>query len=111
MTTPYAAGTATVTKGSNIVAGTGTNWISAMIEPGDIFNVVGAQKHEIAKVIDDTHLSLVIDYTGVTAVAQGYVVGRALNNQTIDAIAAKAARSADGGIAANLTVIPEECEI
>ena len=73
----YDTGSANVTNGSNVVTGSGTYWISAGINPGDMMTFDGGDSFkEIASVNSDTSITLADSYTGPTAASAGYAVIR-----------------------------------
>ena len=67
-------GTVDVTNGSQVVSGSGTNWLSS-VSANDLFIIQGESViYRIASVASDTQLSLSSNYVGVTATALPYVV-------------------------------------
>jgi len=67
-------GTVDVTNGSQVVSGSGTNWLSS-VSANDLFIIQGESViYRIASVASDTQLSLSSNYVGVTAAALPYVV-------------------------------------
>ncbi|MBB1601283.1 glycosyl hydrolase family 28-related protein [Variovorax sp. UMC13] len=83
MTTWYREGLVTLTAGSDLVAGVGTEWVDNVL-PGGIFFTPGGLV-EVERVVSDTSLKLVTPYGGATvaeaeysiAPTQGYVVALA----------------------------------
>lgn len=72
----YRAGTVAVTKGSKTVTGTNTQWLNLMfgVMPGTTFYGPDGKPYEIDRVVSDTSLLLITDYSGATASAQAYSV-------------------------------------
>lgn len=91
MTTKYAVGTVTVTNDSNIVVGVGTKWLSSLVTGNDLFTVSGGKQYAIAKVIDDTHIGLLLSFAEATAAAQAYTIERNFSGVTLNDVAKRAA--------------------
>ena len=72
----YRVGTVALTIGSKIVIGTDTYWLSAGLNPGDLFTVDGAQFYELDSVTDNTHLTLKTAYAGATTTETTYSIVR-----------------------------------
>lgn len=80
MTTWYREGLVTLTAGSDLVAGVGTEWVDNVLPGGIFFTPAGLV--EVERVISDTSLKLVTPYAGPSvagaeyaiAPTQGYVV-------------------------------------
>ena len=72
----YREGTVTVTKNSVSVVGTGTYWLTAGLNPGDIFSLDGVTDYEVLSVADNTHLTLKTPYTGASASGSMYHIIR-----------------------------------
>lgn len=72
----YRAGTVAVTNGSKTVTGTNTQWLNLMfgVMPGTTFYGPDGKPYEIDRVVSDTSLLLITDYSGATASAQAYSV-------------------------------------
>lgn len=76
----YKTGTVSVTNGSAEVVGVGTSWGSQMIHAGDIFSLTDAAgaavspHYEILTVTNETHLTLSVNYGGVTASGKNYMI-------------------------------------
>ncbi len=72
----YRAGTVDVTNGSKTVTGTNTQWLNLMfgVMPGTTFYGPDGKPYEIDRVVSDTSLLLITDYSGATASAQAYSV-------------------------------------
>lgn len=70
----YRTGTVTVTQGSTIIVGVGTNWQTAGIKPGDIFKL--GEDYEIADVADNTTITLYEAFGGASGAAQSYAIVR-----------------------------------
>ena len=76
----YKTGTVSVTNGSAEVVGVGTSWGSQMIHAGDIFSLTDtagaavSPHYEILTVTDETHLTLSVNYGGVTASGKNYMI-------------------------------------
>jgi hypothetical protein len=71
----YLAGTASVTKGSATVNGSGTAWL-ANVDPGMLFRVGGGRVYVVATVATDTQLTLREAYEGETNGAAAYTLKR-----------------------------------
>jgi len=71
----YTTGTVTITHGSYVVTGVGTNWLSAGNLVGQSIQVTGSTTwYEIASVTDDTHLTLVALFQESTVTGSGYQI-------------------------------------
>ena len=76
----YKTGTITVTNGSTSVVGSGTAW-AANVAVGNQLVVVGLNLvHDIAQVVDDTHLILSSPYVGEDAAGASYAIVRDFTN-------------------------------
>ena len=71
----YRDGSVTLTKGSNAVVGVNTYWMTAGLNPGDIFKVDGVD-YEIVSITDNTHLTIAGNYTGTTGSDKAYAIVR-----------------------------------
>ena len=71
----YRDGSVTLTKGSNAVTGTNTYWLTAGLNPGDIFKVDGVD-YEIVSITDNTHLTIAGNYAGTTGSDKAYAIVR-----------------------------------
>lgn len=79
----YRDGSASVTKGSKIVVGTGTYWDYANLNPGDLFTPDNGQSfYEISAITDSTHLTLKTNYAGNTASNVDYAIVRNFTSST-----------------------------
>lgn len=72
----YRAGTVAVTNGSKTVTGTNTQWLNLMfgVMPGTTFYGPDGKPYEIDRVVSDTSLLLITNYSGATASAQTYSI-------------------------------------
>lgn len=86
----YRDGTVTLTKGSSSVVGVNTYWLTAGLNPGDIFKVDGVD-YEIVSITDDTHLTLAGNYAGTTGSDKAYAIVRNFTANTQARAAAQAA--------------------
>lgn len=70
----YRAGTVAVSSGSNVVTGTGTQWLNN-VRVGDAV-VLGSppQWYEVANVASNTSIGLVTNYTGTSGSGQAYFI-------------------------------------
>ena len=71
----YRDGSVSVTKNSNVVTGTSTYWLTAGLNPGDIFKVDGVD-YEIVSITDNTHLTIAGNYAGTTGSDKAYAIVR-----------------------------------
>ncbi len=65
-TSYYSTGTVTVTNGSTAITGTGTAWQTALITGGNVFVQAIGNPMPIAAVVDDTHITSELQWTGAT---------------------------------------------
>ena len=74
----YRQGTVSVTNGSTQVSGNGTKWLTAGINPGAAFRTDARSAYtcEVARVVSDTELQLVMPYYGQSASGQTYSIDR-----------------------------------
>lgn len=72
----YRVGTVAVGNGSTSVVGTNTYWLTAGLNPGDIFSLDGVNDYEIFAITDNTHLTLKTAYTGSSASGATYHIIR-----------------------------------
>ena len=86
----YRDGTVTLTKGSSSVVGVNTYWLTAGLNPGDIFKVDGVD-YEIVSITDNTHLTLAGNYAGTTGSDKAYAIVRNFTANTQARAAAQAA--------------------
>lgn len=84
----YRSGTVSVTNGSKNVVGVDT-YFTLNAAVGDVFTLGGDTIYEIEAIADDTHLTLVTPYLGVTAAAQSYSVIRNFTGTTNATLASK----------------------
>jgi outer membrane protein assembly factor BamB len=71
---PYSTGTVSVTQGSNVVSGSGTNW-NGLALAGGAFMVQGISAvYRVASVTSPTTLTLASNYAGVTNPAANYSI-------------------------------------
>ena len=71
----YRDGSVTLTKGSNAVVGVNTYWLTAGLNPGDIFKIDGVD-YEIVSITDNTHLTIAGNYAGTTGSDKAYAIVR-----------------------------------
>lgn len=71
--TVYTAGTVSVTNGSNIVTGTGTQWLSNL-SAGQVFFTLGGLRYIILSVDSDTQLKLTVNFSEATGSGKPYYV-------------------------------------
>ena len=70
----YDFGTVTVTNGSAVVTGSGTQW-SANLDDGELFTVIGSGiAYTIGSVDSDTQVTLTANYAGSSASGLSYTV-------------------------------------
>lgn len=72
----YREGTVKLVTGSASVVGTNTFWLTAGLNPGDIFSVDGVADYEIASIADNTHLTLKTAFNGSSADESTYHIVR-----------------------------------
>ncbi len=72
----YRKGTVKLVTGSTSVVGTNTFWLTAGLNPGDIFSVDGVADYEIASIADNTHLTLKTAFNGSTVDESTYHIVR-----------------------------------
>ena len=72
-TNTYTTGTATFTTGSNIITGSGTNWVSTM-NGGTITDDSEGISYEISSVVNTTHIIIGSNYNGTTGSGRSYTV-------------------------------------
>lgn len=72
----YREGSVKVVNGSTAITGTDTYWLTAGLNPGDIFSVDGIHDYEILTITDNTHITLKTSYTGVSADSSQYHIIR-----------------------------------
>ncbi len=86
----YRDGSVSVTKNSNAVVGTNTYWLTAGLNPGDIFKVDGVD-YEIVSITDNTHLTIAGNYAGTTGTGKSYAIVRNFTATTLPRIASQTA--------------------
>lgn len=97
MSTVYSDGTVSLSTGSNIVTGTGTQFVTiADIQVGDLFTLDGSTFYEIVTVTSDTQISIVTIpngtvYSGGNVSGASYAVIRNFTNTTTATLAVKLA--------------------
>lgn len=69
----YKTGTVSVTNGSQLVVGAGTDFVTN-VKPGFVFYAPDKQLYEVETVLSATQLSLASTYTGATAAGQAYAI-------------------------------------
>ena len=91
----YRQGTTSVTSGSTTVTGIGTKWLTAGINPGAAFRLdaVNAPTCEIANVVSDTEIQLVMPYSGSSASKQTYSIDRNHQSTLAADLAARLAKA------------------
>ena len=72
----YRTGTVNVTQNSKALTGADTYWLTAGLNPGDLFTIDGAQFYEVDSVTDNTHLTLKTAYSGSTKTGVSYSIVR-----------------------------------
>ncbi|MBQ7214937.1 MAG: hypothetical protein IJS39_03010, partial [Synergistaceae bacterium] len=87
----YRVGTVALTKNSKIVTGTGTYWLAASINPGDLFSVDSVTEYEVQSVDSNTQITLKTAYSGATTAETDY---RIVRNFTATMAAQTAANTA-----------------
>ena len=65
-----------VTQNSKALTGADTYWLTAGLNPGDLFTIDGAQFYEVDSVTDNTHLTLKTAYSGSTKTGVSYSIVR-----------------------------------
>lgn len=89
----YRVGTVKVTLNSKAVVGSGTYWLSAGINPGDLFTTTDGKNFvEVQSVEDDTHLTLVNGYPYENNSGIHYAICRNFTSHMPSQIAADTAR-------------------
>lgn len=88
----YREGTVSVTKNSKNVSGVSSYWLSAGLNPGDIFTTDGVNIYEIDTITDSSHLTLKTNYTGDTKSGITYSIIRNFNSGMSARVAALAAQ-------------------
>ena len=86
----YRDGSVSLTKGSNAVVGVNTYWLTAGLNPGDIFKVDGVD-YEIVSITDNIHLTLAENYAGTTCSDKAYAIVRNFTAATQARMAAQTA--------------------
>lgn len=71
MTTTYSTGTISVTAASTSVTGSGTSWLTAGLQPGDLLTSAGLTA-VIASVNSNTSITLTVGWPGSTASGAAY---------------------------------------
>src|SRR5690606_26280543 len=66
MTTPYSAGTISLTNGSAVVTGIGTAWQTALIAGGTIYVQAAGNPLPILTVDSNTQITAALKWTGAT---------------------------------------------
>lgn len=72
----YRVGTVALTKNSKIVTGTGTFWLAAGLNPGDLFTVDASQFYEVDTITSNTQITLKTAYVGDTTSETDYSIVR-----------------------------------
>ncbi|MBQ6971793.1 MAG: hypothetical protein IJP86_05495 [Synergistaceae bacterium] len=85
----YRNGTVNITYNSTAVTGSGTNWATAGLNPGDIFSIDGVSDYEILEISDNTHITLKTPYKGSTSSGRGYYIIRNFTAALPSQLAAK----------------------
>ncbi|MBQ7154864.1 MAG: hypothetical protein IJR85_04845 [Synergistaceae bacterium] len=88
----YRVGAAALTQNSKTVLGTDTYWLTAGLNPGDLFTTDGAQFYEIDSITDNSTLVLKTAYAGSTNAESSYSI---IRNFTATMPADIAARTAE----------------
>jgi hypothetical protein len=85
MTTPYTAGTITLTNGSTVVAGAGTAWQTALIVGGIIYaEAAGGNSMPILSVDSDTQIMAAVKWKGATgSYSYALVIDTAYDRQVL----------------------------
>ena len=87
----YREGTVKVVTGSTALLGTNTYWLTAGLNPGDIFSVDGVHDYEIFSITDNTHITLKTAYTGANDDASQYHIIRNFTAQVPSQLASQLA--------------------
>ena len=88
----YRVGTVALTKGSKTVTGSGTYWLAASLNPGDMFSTDDVTEYEIDTITSNTQLTLKTAYSGDSTTETAY---RIIRNFTAQLPAQVAAQTAD----------------
>ena len=88
----YRVGNVKLVQNSKDVEGTDTYWLTAGLNPGDLFTVDGARFYEVDYITDDTHLTLKTAYQEAGSLEKSYSIVR---NFTATMPADIAARTAE----------------
>ena len=88
----YRVGNVKLVQSSKDVEGTDTYWLTAGLNPGDLFTVDGARFYEVDYITDDTHLTLKTAYQEAGSLEKSYSIVR---NFTATMPADIAARTAE----------------
>ena len=88
----YRVGSVALTKNSKIITGTGTFWLAAGLNPGDLFTVDASQFYEVSTIDSNTQITLKTAYSGDTTSETEYSIVR---NFTASLPAQVAAQTAD----------------
>ena len=88
----YREGTVNLVQGSTAVTGTNTYWLTAGLNPGDIFSVDGVTDFEILAITDNTHITLKSVYTGTSVNGTAYHIIRNFTAHMPTQIAAQTAQ-------------------
>ncbi|HWK45139.1 MAG TPA: hypothetical protein VNT30_10475 [Stellaceae bacterium] len=78
----YRTGTVSLTNGSAAVTGSGTNWQTQGVQPGDVFTIDNLTLYEVLSVNSQTSLTLNGTYAGTTATAAAYAIIQNLSTLT-----------------------------
>lgn len=88
----YRVGSVALTKNSKIITGTGTFWLAAGLNPGDLFTVDASQFYEVQTIDSNTQITLKTAYSGNTTTETEYAI---IRNFTAALPAQVAAQTAD----------------
>ena len=88
----YRVGSVALTKNSKIITGTGTFWLAAGLNPGDLFTVDASQFYEVSTIDSNTQITLKTAYSGDSTTETEYSIVR---NFTASLPAQVAAQTAD----------------
>lgn len=88
----YRVGNVKLVQESRTIEGTDTYWLTAGLNPGDLFTVDGAQFYEVESITDNSHLTLKNTYAGVSVNDSPYSI---IRNFTATMPADIAARTAE----------------
>lgn len=89
----FREGTVSVNKNSKNVTGVSTYWLSAGINPGDLFTADNGQSfYEIDSITDSSHITLRTNYLGENATGKTYAIVRNFNAGMSARVAAEAAQ-------------------